>query len=194
MAEINRTAKKHKNTVKGTKPRKRYPPEVVRAVLADYILLGDIVAVAKKHKVPESTIRTWKKKAQEKDGETLSGYGSYSALRHQIEKEINERAALSAGRTMEHIARRTALGFEDYERINKLRAEALEAIEKKDMAKLEEITHKLEIVQVFARPIDIITTQSLFNLFYLHGVAEMQGEKETAGAVQGLDVVLFRDK
>ena len=47
-----------KNTVKGTRRGKKYPPKVRAEVLMAMLSSGSICAVARRYGVPESTIRS----------------------------------------------------------------------------------------------------------------------------------------
>ena len=48
-----------KNTVKGTRRGRKYPPKVRAEVLMAMLSSGSICAVARRYGVPESTIRSW---------------------------------------------------------------------------------------------------------------------------------------
>ena len=53
-----------KNTVKGTRKGKKWPEEVRTAAMCDLMVGNNICAVARKHGVPESTLRCWMKEAE----------------------------------------------------------------------------------------------------------------------------------
>ena len=104
-----------KNTVKGKQQGKAYP-EAMKTLCLMELLTNDIHAVAQRHRIPESTLRNWMKKEQEKTGDAwasareeairgvsaLAAAGTYQAVSQAVDQlEINrmtreERAQLIA--------------------------------------------------------------------------------------------------
>lgn len=92
------------NTVKGKQQGKAYPEAMKTTCLLE-LLTNDIHFVAQKHSIPESTLRNWQKKAQEKSGDawaqaraeairsvsTMAAAGAHKAVQQAVEAlEINE--------------------------------------------------------------------------------------------------------
>lgn len=92
------------NTVKGKQQGKAYPEAMKTTCLLE-LLTNDIHFVAQKHRIPESTLRNWQKKAQEKSGDawaqaraeairsvsTMAAAGAHKAVQQAVEAlEINE--------------------------------------------------------------------------------------------------------
>lgn len=77
------------NTVKGKQQGKAYP-QAMRTMCLMELLTDDIHTVAQRHRIPESTLRNWQKKEQEKSGD------AWAQARAQAIKEIGTMAAAGA--------------------------------------------------------------------------------------------------
>ena len=78
-----------KNTVKGTRRGRKYPPKVRAEVLMAMLSSGSICAVARRYGVPESTIRSWM-------AEEAGRSDAFAKERQAAAREIAIRASLGA--------------------------------------------------------------------------------------------------
>ena len=93
-----------KNTVKGSRKGSKWPEEVKTAALADLLVGNNLCAVARRHGVPESTLRTWLAAARKKEpgrDESL-----FEAARRDALRALNHTAAAGARVSVEYIRRR----------------------------------------------------------------------------------------
>ena len=79
------------NTVKGTRRGGRYPEQVKTEALADMLICRNLSEVARRHGVPESTLRSWKREL-DKNGER----DAFERARMDALREINYRAVRGA--------------------------------------------------------------------------------------------------
>ena len=114
--------KKYKNnSVKGSQRGKKYPPQVRTAAVCDLLLTDNLSDVAKKYNVPESTLRTWQKKAEteEKNGTA----NIWAKARADCVREITYKASQSARMNLDLIAKRLEIGQR-----NLMRQEEIDAL------------------------------------------------------------------
>lgn len=78
-----------KNTVKGTRWGRKYPPKARAEVLMAMLSSGSICAVARRYGIPESTIRSWM-------AEEASRGDAFAKERQAVAREIAIRASLGA--------------------------------------------------------------------------------------------------
>lgn len=106
-----------KNTVPGRQGRgKKYPAKVRAEVVMAMIGSNSICAVARKHGVPESTIRSWMAEEAGKPD------GVFAEARAQAAREIAARAALGARAQVGYLQQRVAENQRASEICTKLRA------------------------------------------------------------------------
>ena len=106
-----------KNTVSGRQGRgKKYPAKVRAEVVMAMIGSNSICAVARKHGVPESTIRSWMAEEAGKPD------GVFAEARAQAAREIAARAALGARAQVGYLQQRVAENQRASEICTKLRA------------------------------------------------------------------------
>lgn len=113
MSEKKAAAEKRhfrKNSVKGTRRGSRYPEEVKTAALADMLVCRNLSEVARKYRVPESTLRTWRSKLGKQEEKDL-----FEKARMEALKEISARAAKSAALSVEYMQRRLEHAIETEE-------------------------------------------------------------------------------
>ena len=83
--------KYRKNTVEGSRKGSKWPEEVKTAALADLLVGNNLCAVARRHGVPESTLRSWLNAARKKKpGQTES---LFDAARRDALRALNHNAA-----------------------------------------------------------------------------------------------------
>ena len=79
------------NTVKGTRRGSKWPEAVKTACMCDLLTDNNLSVVARRHGVPESTLRTWERQARRKTpGEQKS---LFEAAREQELRELNRKAS-----------------------------------------------------------------------------------------------------
>lgn len=122
-----------KNTVKGTRPGGRYPEEVKTAALADMLVCRNLSEVARRYGVPESTLRTWRKKLSAGGEKDVFDKARLAAL-----QEINFRAARGAALSVDYLEKRLIHAAET----EKLREEMLE---EQDLTKKEKMVKQLHL-------------------------------------------------
>lgn len=122
-----------KNTVKGTRPGGRYPEEVKTAALADMLVCRNLSEVARRYGVPESTLRTWRKKLSAGGEKDVFDRARLAAL-----QEINFRAARGAALSVDYLEKRLLHAAET----EKLREEMLE---EKDRGRKREMIDRLRL-------------------------------------------------
>ena len=90
--------KYRKNSVKGQQRGKKYSEAVRTACMCDLLVMDNLSDVAKKHGVPESTLRTWERQARRKTpGEQKS---LFEAAREQELRELNRKASAAANNSV----------------------------------------------------------------------------------------------
>lgn len=116
------------NTVKGTRRGGRYPEQVKTAALADMLICRNLSEVARRHGVPESTLRSWQR-ALDKNGER----DAFERARMDALREINYRAVRGAvlstaylEHRLEHAAETEALRDQMLREPDALRREKME--------------------------------------------------------------------
>ena len=173
MAEKER--KKHKNTVKGSQRGRKYAPELVERCLIDYIIYDNVIEVAKKNNVPESTLRGWKARAEQS--------GDYQGLKEKIKGQITEQALKSAKIQFDYLAHRSRAQAEDWQKVHGYEREILAAIEAGEMERAQAVADKLQAIKSVAHPLDLFQAQGLYQLFYLHSDTETAKEAQAAQEV-----------
>lgn len=105
--------KYRKNTVAGSRKGSKWPEEVKTAALADLLVGNNLCAVARRHGVPESTLRSWLAAARKKDpGQTQS---LFDDARRDALRALNHNAAAGARVSVEYIRRRLESSQRDAE-------------------------------------------------------------------------------
>lgn len=125
--------KKHfrKNSVKGKRRGSRYPEEVKTAALADMLVCRNLSDVARRHGVPESTLRTWQRAMTESGKKD-----AFEAARLQALQRISVQAARSAALSVEYLEKRLEHATET-ERMRD------EVVQERDFEKREQLQQKL---------------------------------------------------
>lgn len=105
-----------KNTVQGTRRGSKWPPEVKTACMADLLLTDNLTTVAKRHGVPESTLRTWRDEARKEGRDNV-----WARARQDAVKEIAYKAATGARLNVELLCRRLEAGSRAQEALEEIR-------------------------------------------------------------------------
>lgn len=101
--------KYRKNSVKGQQRGKKYSEAVRTACMCDLLVMDNLSDVAKKHGVPESTLRTWKAKAEKLGPEGEKSL--WAQARDEQVKQIALKAAQGARLGTELIVHRLEAGL-----------------------------------------------------------------------------------
>lgn len=132
------------NTVPGKQRGEKYDEVTKTEVLTALLCSSNIHKVAKKYKIPESTIRGWQKAAQKpgKNGEK----SDWQIAREDAIRDLSVKAAMGALLTVDNIQRRMILDegkAEEHDRLLRQRAAAQAAKEKATAA--GDTVHKMEM-------------------------------------------------
>lgn len=101
------------NTVKGTRRGSKWPEAVKTACMCDLLTDNNLSVVARRHGVPESTLRTWERQARRKTpGEQKS---LFEAAREQELRELNRKASAAANNSVDYVRRRLERNDRDAE-------------------------------------------------------------------------------
>ena len=100
--------KYRKNSVPGKQRGKKYSEAVRTACMCDLLVVDNLSDVAKKHGVPESTLRTWKAKAEKLGPEGEKSL--WAQARDEQVKQIVLKAAQGARLGTELIVHRLEAG------------------------------------------------------------------------------------
>lgn len=189
--------KYRKNTVKGKQKGKKRPEWVKTAVLCDLMVSNNISAVAQKYDVPESTIRTWKAKAEkEPDG----GESLWAKARAEQIQMMTHKAAQSANLNLDLIIHRLQAGARNIDRLDDIvkilagseksegivkidqKGELIAAAEIREKNKLTEDLEK-ELEKELAIRKSVVPNDKALNA-YLRTLATIAAQQsgETAGA------------
>ena len=93
-----------RNTVSGSRKGSKWPEEVKTAAICDMLTSNNICAVARRHGVPESTLRTWLTAARKKSADEKKSL--FDAAREAELRALNHNAAAAARNSVEFIRRR----------------------------------------------------------------------------------------
>lgn len=167
------------NTVAGSQPGQKYDEEIKTAVLCDLLTTSNIHKVARRYKIPESTIRGWLKKAKEpgENGEK----SLWEQAREEAVRDISAKAAVGARLAVENIQRRLVLDEGKSEKEEQLRRQIALARSRGEEGKAEELRRKLEAVRPMG---DFAVANHLRALMQVSGQADkLLGEDERAATV-----------
>lgn len=93
-----------RNTVSGSRKGSKWPEEVKTAAICDLLTNNNICAVARRHGVPESTLRTWLTAARKKSADEKKSL--FDQAREAELRALNHNAAAAARNSVEFIRRR----------------------------------------------------------------------------------------
>ena len=110
--------KYRKNSVKGQQRGKKYSEAVRTACMCDLLVVDNLSDVAKKHGVPESTLRTWKAKAEKLGPEGEKSL--WAQARDEQVKQIALKAAQGARLGTELIVHRLEAGQRNMQRCDEI--------------------------------------------------------------------------
>ena len=105
--------KYRKNTVAGSRKGSKWPEEVKTAALADLLVGNNLCAVARRHGVPESTLRSWLAAARKKEPGQIQSL--FDDARRDALRALNHNAAAGARVSVEYIRRRLESSQRDAE-------------------------------------------------------------------------------
>lgn len=107
-----------RNTVKGRQRGRKWGEAKKTACMCDLLICDNLSDVAKKHGVPESTLRTWKKEAEKLDE---SGQRSlWAQAREENIRQIASKAAEGARLSTEMMIRRLQSGDRNMRRVEEI--------------------------------------------------------------------------
>lgn len=116
-----------KNTVKGSRKGSKWPEDVKTACLSELLIDDNIHLVARRHGVPESTLRGW---VRGLDGAGLDERRRrWAAMRESAMERIAVTAAAGAQLSVEMIGRRLAAGERNARRCEEIRAELVAGLD-----------------------------------------------------------------
>lgn len=101
------------NTVKGTRRGSKWPEAVKTACMCDLLTDNNLSVVARRHGVPESTLRTWERQARRKTPEEQKSL--FEAAREQELRELNRKASAAANNSVDYVRRRLERNDRDAE-------------------------------------------------------------------------------
>ena len=110
--------KYRKNSVPGKQRGKKYSEAVRTACMCDLLVMDNLSDVAKKHGVPESTLRTWKAKAEKLGPEGEKSL--WAQARDEQVKQIALKAAQGARLGTELIVHRLEAGQRNMQRCDEI--------------------------------------------------------------------------
>ena len=110
--------KYRKNSVPGKQRGKKYSEAVRTACMCDLLVVDNLSDVAKKHGVPESTLRTWKAKAEKLGPEGEKSL--WAQARDEQVKQIALKAAQGARLGTELIVHRLEAGQRNMQRCDEI--------------------------------------------------------------------------
>ena len=110
--------KYRKNSVPGKQRGKKYSEAVRTACMCDLLVVDNLSDVAKKHGVPESTLRTWKAKAEKLGPEGEKSL--WAQARDEQVKQIVLKAAQGARLGTELIVHRLEAGQRNMQRCDEI--------------------------------------------------------------------------